>query len=344
MIPVSESAPAACAIRLFAQIFVVDDDEDLLVKGANMSHPPLSQEENCELARSKDDRQKSLAFALGKSGTAGGIPSESALGPKDRAKHQATKPASETGAVKTRYLYDVDNDTKSRLYPGPGVIASITGESLSKAHNAIRQVRYGSRWLDFPRTPPIKRTRDGEVQEALSLLGYDGYWRRLPDRPTLAAYLNARTGVERDHPCVVFLRAYCVAVSGGVFCDIFSRGIVIDIDDAEGRRKKVSHVLVLTKRIAPSTIASREPASKAKKNDANSKRDRLFREAIKAETGATRIRITPNEVFVILPDQGGWYWLGARCSLEEQILEPQRDGRLRGNSAEAAAYRASMGY
>lgn len=94
----------------------------------------------------------------------------------------------------------------------------------------------------------------------------------------------------------------------------------------------------------PSTIASRELASKAKKNDANSKRDQLFREAIKAETGATRIRVTPNEVFVILPDQAGWYWLGARDSLEQQILEPERDGRLRGNSVEAAAYRASMGY
>ncbi|ULJ72209.1 hypothetical protein [Rhizobium gallicum] len=252
--------------------------------------------------------------------------------------------ASSTGTVKTRYLHDVDNDTKSRLYPGPGVISSITGVSLSEAHNAIRQVRYGSRWLDFPRTPPIKRTRDGEIEEALRLFGYDGYWRRLPDRPTFAAYLNGRTGMERDHPCVVFLSTHCVAVSGGVFCDIFSRGIVVDIDEAEGRRKKVGRVPVLTKRIAPSTITSREPVSKAKKAGANSKRDQLFREAIKAETGATRIRITPNEVFVILPDQGGWYWLGSRDSLEEQILEPQRDGHLRGNTDEAAAYRAAMGY
>jgi hypothetical protein len=133
-------------------------------------------------------------------------------------------------------------------------------------------------------------------------------------------------------------------VSGGVFCDIFSRGVVIDIDEAQGRRKKVSHVLILTKRIAPSTIASREPVSKAKKAGANSKREQLFSEAIKAETGATRVRITPNEVFIILPDQGGWYWLGARDSVEEQILEPPRDGRLRGDTDAAAAYRAAMGY
>ncbi|MDI7864591.1 hypothetical protein MRS76_21890 [Rhizobiaceae bacterium n13] len=252
--------------------------------------------------------------------------------------------ASAIGAIKTYHLHDVDNDTKSPLYPGPGVIASITGASLSKAKDAIRQVRYGSRWLDFPRTPAIKRTSDGEIEGALRLLGYVGYWRHLPGRQTLAAYLSSRTGVERDHPCVVVLSTHHAAVSGGVFCDVVSDGIVIDIDEAEGRRKKVSRVLVLTKRIAPSTIASREPASKAKKADATSKRDQLFREAVKAETGATRIKVTPNEVFVILPDQSGWYWLGSRDSLEEQILEPERDGRLRGNTAEAAAYRASMGY
>lgn len=66
-------------------------------------------------------------------------------------------------AVKTHHLHDVDNDTKSRLYPGPGVIASITSVSVSKAKDAIRQHRHGSRWLDFPRAPPITGTTDVEI-------------------------------------------------------------------------------------------------------------------------------------------------------------------------------------
>lgn len=272
------------------------------------------------------------------------IPSTSTLDTKDQNVTNIIYLASAIEAIKTHHLHDVDNDTKSRLYSGSAVVASITGVSLSKAKDAIRQVRYGSRWLDLPRTPPIKRTSDGEIEGALRRLGYVGYWRHLPDRMTLAAYLSSRTGVERDHPCVVVLSTHYAAVSGGVFCDIFSNGIVIDIDEAEGRRKRVSRVLVLTKRIAPSTIPSREPASKAKKADATSKREQLFREAVKAETGATRIKVTPNEVFVILPDQSGWYWLGARDSVEEQVLEPRRDGRIRGNTAEAAAYRAAVGY
>ncbi|MGO4659253.1 hypothetical protein AB4Z34_31385 [Ensifer sp. 2YAB10] len=309
-----------------------------------MSRTAQHKNDTFKLVQSEGDLQDILAVLCGNLNVAGCIPSNTAPGSADPVKCEVVEAAPPVGTVKTRYLHDVDNDTKSRLYSGPSVIASITGASLSEAHNAIRQVRYSSRWLDFPRTPPIKRTRDGEIDAALRLLGYVGYWRRLPERPTLAAYLNDRTGVERDHPCVVFLSTHCVAVSGGVFCDVFSRGIVIDIDEAEGRRKKVSRVLVLTKRIAPSRIASKESVSKAKKARANSKRDQLFREAIKAETGATRIRITPNEVFVILPDQAGWHWLGARDSVEEQILEPQRDGRLRGNTDEAAAYRVAMGY
>lgn len=309
-----------------------------------MSRTAQHKNGTSKLVQSEGDLQDILAFPFGESDAAGCIPSKVASGSKDPVKRKAVKTASSVGTVKTRYLHDVDNDTKSRLYSGPSVVASITGASLSKAKDAIRQVRYGSRWLDFPRAPAIKRTYHGEIEGALRLLGYVGYWRHLPDQPTLAAYLNARTGVERDHPCVVYLRTHCVAVSGGVFCDIFSRGIVIDIDEAEGRRKKVSRVLVLTKRIAPSTLALKEPALKAKKAGANRQRDKLFREAIKAETGATRIRITPNEVFVILPDQSGWYWLGARDSIEAQILEPQRDGRLRGNSAKAAAYRGAMDY
>jgi hypothetical protein len=213
--------------------------------------------------------------------------------------------------------------------------------TVSQAADAIRQVRYGASWLDFSYTPPVKWVSAHEIEQALRLLGYVGQWRWFSDQPTLAAYLKSRTGVERDHPSVVFLSTHAVAVSGGVFCDVFSRGVVIDIDYAKGRRKKVSRVLVLTKRIAPSKIASRTPAPK---KGASSKLDRLFHEAIKAETNAARVKITPHEVFVIRPNETGWYWLGSRENVEDQILMPRSDNRLAGNTDAAAAYRAAMGH
>lgn len=309
-----------------------------------MSHTPTppSQEETSKRAHSEGDRQNNvLAFPFDKASAARSIQAELARRASAPVKPAVTKPLPDVGAIKTRYLHDVVKDTRSRLYSGTIVIASLTGVTVSQAADAIRQVRYGASWLDFSYTPPVKWVSAHEIEQALRLLGYVGQWRWFSDQPTLPAYLKSRTGVERDHPSVVFLSTHAVAVSGGVFCDVFSRGVVIDIDDAKGRRKKVSRVLVLTKRIAPSKIASRTPAPK---KGASSKLDRLFHEAIKAETNAARVKITPHEVFVIRPNETGWYWLGSRENVEDQILMPRSDNRLAGNTDAAAAYRAAMGH
>ncbi|WKL19478.1 hypothetical protein QYR00_18645 [Agrobacterium tumefaciens] len=309
-----------------------------------MSHTPTppSREETSKRARSEGDRQNNvLAFPFDKTSAARSIQAELARRASAPAK-PATEPRPDVGAIKTRYLHDVVKDNRSRLYDGLCVIASITGVTTSQAADAIRQVRYGARWLDLPYTPPVKWVSGHEIEQALRLLGYVGQWRYVPYRRTLAAYLNARTGIERDHPCVVSLSTHFVAVSGGVFCDVCSGGTVVDIDNADGRRKRVGGVLVLTERIAPSAIATRAPA--AKKPGENGKAIRLLREAIKAETGAIRIRLTPHEVFVTRPAQAGWHWLGNRDSIEDQILMPRPDNRLSGNTGAAAAYRAVMGY
>lgn len=308
-----------------------------------MSHTPPSQEKTCKPARSKDDRQNFLVAAVEQALAARRMQLEHAQRANAPAKSAAMKPVAQVGAIRLRHLNDVVKDSKSRLYPGPCVIASIAGVPVSRAADAIRQVRYGARWLDFSYTPPIQWASGCEIEQALHLLGFVGQWRRLPDQPTLAVYLNARAGAERDHPCVVFLGNNPVAVSGGVFCDVFSHGEVVDIDDAKGRRKRVSRVYVLIKRIAPSPIASRQPGPKTAKAGTNSKADRLFRAAVKAETGALRVKITPNEVFIVRADEAGWYWLGGRDGVEDLILRPTSNGRLRGNTDEAAAYRQAMG-
>jgi len=307
-----------------------------------MSHTPSSQGKNCKRARSKDVSQNNaLAFPLEALNAALRTNAKRAQRANASVKPAASKPVPEVGAVRTRYLHDTIKDTRSRLYAETCVIASITGVTVSQAADAIRQVRYGAGWLDFSYTPPIRYARCDEIEQALRLLGYVGQWWWFSDQPTLAAYLKTRTGVERDHPSVVFLSTHPVAVSGGVFCDLLSNGVVIDIDDAKGRRKKVNRVLVLTKRVAPSKIASRTTAPKT---GARSKLDRLFHEAIKAETNAARIKITPHEVFVIRPNETGWYWLGSRENVEDQILIQRADNRLAGNTDAAAAYRAAMGY
>ncbi len=57
--------------------------------------------------------------------------------------------------------------------------------------------------------------------------------------------------MERTHPCVVHVTGHWVAVSGWVFCDTFSKGQVVDADQAPGRRKRAKDVFVITSRCPP---------------------------------------------------------------------------------------------
>lgn len=148
-------------------------------------------------------------------------------------------------------LHDVVNDTKSRAFCGPTAVAAITGEPISRVRDAFRLVRHGAGWTEYDRAPSIMGTQDYEVQRVLRLLGYVGSWRRIARQPTLAAYLEGRTGVERTHPCVVHVTGHWVAVSGWVFCDTFSNGQVVDADQAPGRRKRAKDVFVITSRCPP---------------------------------------------------------------------------------------------
>ncbi|MDR6590088.1 hypothetical protein [Agrobacterium tumefaciens] len=254
------------------------------------------------------------------------------------------------GAIKTHHLHDVDNDTKYRLYSGATAMASITGASMSSVRDAVRLVRHGAGWVDRPRAPAVTKTSDDEIESTLRLLGYSGEWHDFKRRPTLAAYLKARTGIQQSHPCIAFLGNHRVAISGELFCDVTNNGLMVDIDRAPWRRKEVHRVFVLTHRIPATHIPSKTPSRVQSAHlTAEQKRrikelDRLFREAVKAETGATRIKVTATEVFIIRPGDAGWTWCGARDGVADSLLKLQQHSWIGGNTDEAAAYRATMGY
>lgn len=148
-------------------------------------------------------------------------------------------------------LRDVVNDTKSRPFCGPMAVAAITGEPISRVRDAFRLVRYGEGWIHNQRAPAIMGTLAHEVARVLRLFGYVGSWRVVDDQPTVAAWLEARSGVERTHPLVVQVTGHWIALSGWEFCDTRSRGRVVDAEEAPGRRKRVRRVFVITERFTP---------------------------------------------------------------------------------------------
>ncbi len=253
-------------------------------------------------------------------------------------------------AVKTHHLNDVDNDTKCRLHSGTVAMASITGEPMSRVRDAVRLNRHGAGWVDHRHAPAITKTHDDEIESTLRLLGYAGEWHDIKGRPTLAAYLKARTGIQQSHPCVVFMNNHRVAISGGLFCDVTNNGLMVDIYRAPWRRKEVHRVFVVTHRIPATPIPSKtlqrvQSANlTAEQKHQIKELDRLFREAIKAETGATRVKVTATEVFIIRPADSGWRWCGARDGVVDSLLKLQEHSWIRGNTDEATAYRSMMGY
>jgi len=248
----------------------------------------------------------------------------------------------DSGLIKPNYLHDVVNDTSSRLRCGLTAVAAITGKTLSEVRDAFRFHRFGPRWPNYDRAPSIMATRPREVEAALRLFGYMGTWRTLLNRPTVAAYLESRYGIERSHPCVVYTGGYCIAVSGWLVCDVLSRGIVIDAQDARRRRARVDHVFVVTGRVQPAHAIPSKPSKPPRMSKREARLDRLFRAAIKAETDATRVKIASAEVFIMRPDADRWRHIGPRDSVCDWLKRPDSACSIRGRSDEAAAYRAAL--
>ncbi|RVP95803.1 hypothetical protein [Sinorhizobium meliloti] len=163
------------------------------------------------------------------------------------------RPALEPGK-----LFTVINDTRSRAWCGPTAVAAITGAPVSVVRDCLRLARFGSHWVDRPRSPPIMGTRDHEVEHAMRSLGFHGHWQTVPGNPTLAAFLESRQGLLRTHPTIIQVTRHYVAVSGWLFCDTFTKGEVVDADDAPGRRKRVKRVFIVTGRSAAVTDIPRK--------------------------------------------------------------------------------------
>jgi hypothetical protein len=132
------------------------------------------------------------------------------------------------------------------MYCGPTAVASIVGEPIWWVRNAFCDVRLRAGRIDYTRAPAIMGTDDSEVQQVLARFGFTGHWQTIPDRPTLAAFLEAREGRMRTHPCIIGVTHHWVAVSGWQFCDTLSKGLVVEADEAPGRRKRVREVFLIT--------------------------------------------------------------------------------------------------
>lgn len=156
-----------------------------------------------------------------------------------------------TPALASWALRDVVNDTKSRAFCGPTVVASIARQPISVVRNAFRLVRHGRDWVNFRQSPPIMGVSIEELEATLRLFGFGGSWKGPCQAQSLAAWLESRNGDERTNPTIVRVTGHAVAIRGWEFCDTISNGLVIDANEAPGRRRLVRDVFVIDRMFAP---------------------------------------------------------------------------------------------
>lgn len=151
-------------------------------------------------------------------------------------------------------LRSIVDDTRTRPFCGPVAVAAITRQPISVVRDAFRLTRYGEGWIEYDRSPAIMGVTMAEISHVMNTFGFEGEWESFDRAPSLAAWLETRTGLARTHPVVVHVTGHLVAVRGYEFCDTFSEGLVVDADEAPGRRKKVKDIFVVTGRIPPAAL------------------------------------------------------------------------------------------
>lgn len=232
-------------------------------------------------------------------------------------------------------LHVVENDTKARAFCGPTAVAAITGQPISVVRDACRMARHGSDWpTKFQRAPRVKGMMNNELATALRILGFVGRWIRVSCNPTSAAWLEMRTAEQRSKPCVINVTRHYVTVSGYEFVDTFTKGEIVDVDEAPGRRKRVQHVFIVSGQIAPLPVVSKQPAVRSPGQCVRTryyadfaKYARSLGTTYQKEKGDDELEIRLKDgrrLFVthsLLPDD----WCNAQRHLEDFVATPDPD-------------------
>lgn len=230
-------------------------------------------------------------------------------------------------------LLPVENNTKTKAFCGPTAIAAITGNPISVVRDACRMARHGENWpTRCPRAPRITGMTQGQVAAALKTLGVVGGWVAVPGKPTLAGWLDGRTTAEFRSIAIVRVTGHFVAVAGEQFVDTFTKGQVVHVDDAPRRRKRVTHVFIVTGRVPASPVVTKAPAQKAAKRQAN--RDYANFAKLARSVGATwKKERGDDELVIALPDGRRLFcthvysgdWCNAEGHLEDFLATPEPD-------------------
>ncbi len=149
----------------------------------------------------------------------------------------------------TSSLADARNDTGRTAFCGPYVLSAITGYSISKIEDVIRQVRCTTR------KSVVKGTGADEVAEALAQFGYemklkeDFMSRPRKERPSLLAWMQKPRNVWAHYILAVHKgkEGHWILVKGVKMCDTYTEGRWTFVVDGPHRGARIMEVFEVRK-------------------------------------------------------------------------------------------------
>jgi hypothetical protein len=171
-------------------------------------------------------------------------------------------------------LRTVKNDVTTTLWCGPAAISAVTGESVSKIMNIMRQLS-GRQTIKSVPYWLLQRTLATLGWEAVTLHKFDrrkvepkverlsasitvtsgigSEWVEAKQRPTLARYCREHRQDFQEHACIVGITGHYVAVYGRRFCDSHTSEPVF-LRKSPHRRTRVEQVFQIRKIGGPNWV------------------------------------------------------------------------------------------
>ena len=148
-------------------------------------------------------------------------------------------------------LNDVVNDTGRVAFCGPYLLSAITGWTVSKVEDAIREHRE----LPPHKKPVVRGTYADEVQAALAQFGYDmtpcaSYMNRpRKERPTLWQWMQKPRNAWVSYILAVHKgkEGHWILIKGVKMCDTFTEGRWTFVVDGPHRGCRIMEVFEVRK-------------------------------------------------------------------------------------------------
>lgn len=164
----------------------------------------------------------------------------------------------------TSSLSRVRNDTGRTAYCGPMVLSAITGWSVSKVEDAIKEARPD----DAEAEGIIQGTTTEEVAAALSIFGHamapvENFWHlEKKERPTVWQWLQRRRSPFRHYVLAIHKgrEGHWICIRGTKICDTFTEGDWVFAAEGPHRGARIMEVYAVSKQLDCLPIPERSSA------------------------------------------------------------------------------------